>query len=259
MTPGGVALLLPETFASAVEAALRSVHAAEDLFRTVAHFRLVLPTVVNPNDSVTGAAFAKMHACATSHTTAMANPFAYVTKLKFFVPCTTASVDAALARIEEAEKMDKMVKRHLGHDRESLLDRLIRGPAMTPAPAGHAPAAWPQYQLPAAPAPAYSAWPPATHVMPPPSFPPPAAAPAHPPAKKHRPVIGFDTIIAMVQQKHPGTTHADAKARTVAMLKGRCTCCAQLRSGTGRNTKCLTPGCTRTTIHPTILNEARAM
>jgi len=71
--------------------------------------------------------------------------------------------------------------------------------------------------------------------------------------------VGFDTIIAMVQQQHPGTTHADAKMRTVAMLKGRCTCCAQLRSGTGRNTKCITPGCTRTTIHPTILNEARAL
>ena len=214
---------------------------------------------MSPNDSVAGAAFARTHACATSRTAAVANPFACVTELKFFVPCTTAGVDAALSRIEEAEKLDEMVKRHLGHDRESLLDRLIRGPATTPAPAGHAPAAWPQRQLPAGPAPACPAWPPATPIMPPPSFPPPAAAPAHPPAKKHRPVVGFDTVVAMVQQKHPGTTHADAKARTVAMPKGRCTCCAELRSGAGRSTKCLTPGCTRSTIHPTIRNETRAV
>jgi len=258
---GGAALLLPETFANAVEATFTAVHTADDLFRAVAHFRRVQSTVVDPNDSPTGAAFAKLNAFCTSRPNAVANPFAYVAKLKLYVPCMTDSIDTALSRVDQAEKLDKLVKRHLGSDRDSLLDAVLRGYNGAAVP--FAPVA-PTHAAPAptctAPALAYTAWPSAgTATMPPPSIPPPTGLSVLPPAKRHRPVAGLDAIIAIMQQKCPGTALADVRARTISMLKGRCTACALPRSGTGQNTRCLTPGCVRTHLHPTIVNEAHAI
>ena len=69
-------------------------------------------------------------------------------------------------------------------------------------------------------------------------------------------------MIAITQNKHPGTAPADARARTITMLKGRCTACAvpRSRSGNDPSPRCLTPGCLRTAnLHPTIYNEAHAI
>ena len=91
--------------------------------------------------------------------------------------------------------------------------------------------------------------------MPPPPFPPPGGQ-LEPPSKRHRGFSpGVAAIIGIILQKYPGTHQEDARARAVSMLRGRCTGCAQPRSGR----TCMTPACNPAHLHPVLATEARAM
>ena len=287
-SPSGVALLLPETFVVTAALSLNSIHDVADPLLTVPKVQRLLPTVVDPSRSPTGSELAHLHAFCTGHPSAVNNPFGFVGVLKLYVPSTTPHVDGALARVEAADKAAKLLKKHCGSDRDSLIDAMLcRAPAHGPpatmpsAPAPACPimppaivppapthARTPPATVPPASAPACPIVPPAACrapttglpvIMPPPFAPPPTGPPVLPPARRHRPVAGLDAVVATVQQKCPGTAHADARARTISMLKGRCTACALPRSGTGQNTRCLTPGCVRTHLHPTTCNEVHAI
>ena len=67
-------------------------------------------------------------------------------------------------------------------------------------------------------------------------------------------------MVDIVLRKYPGTDRATVRSRVLAVLKDRCTGCAQTRVADGARAKtCSVPGCNRSVLHPNLAAEAAAI